>query len=402
MLSDFESLAAILTYIRRSNGVTPQDVGDHLGLGRTVIGQKLNDLSTTGILEMADKGRSTGGRAPRILRIQSNFGVVLCVDVHVTGMRVGIADLEGTLIASHETSIPVANGPDKVLDEVERLGKELLENNPHGKLLGIGIGLPGPVEFITGKPIAPPIMPGWDGYDVKFRLRNAFSVPVLVDNDVNILALGELRGDKDIDVQDILFVKIGAGIGAGLISGGKIHRGGNGCAGDIGHVYIAEADNVVCRCGNMGCLESIAGGTALSNEGLRLAQSGTSKELASIFDATQNITVQDLANAANHGDAAARALLNHSGKLVGATLATLVSFYNPELVVLGGHVARAGDYVLASIREVVYRRSLPLATRTLRIEPSKLGSSAGMIGASHLALDSLFSAKELEQWLISK
>ena len=220
-----------------------------------------------------------------------------------------------------------------------------------------------------------------------------------VDNDVNMLALGELRSNPVNAVQDLLYIKIGTGIGAGLVSGGRLHRGADGCAGDIGHVAISEAENVVCRCGKTGCLEAVAGGAALAREGRRLAESGGSRMLTEVLSTAGAITANDVSVAAKHGDPAARTLLNRAGSLVGGTLATLVSFYNPSVVVLGGGVVAAGDHVVAAIRESVLQRSLPLATRRLRIEPSSLGEAAGLLGTMHLVLDELFSAAQLAAWL---
>ena len=256
------------------------------------------------------------------------------------------------------------------------------------------------MEFSSGLPVAPPIMPGWDGYPIRERFARRWNAPTWVDNDVNLLALAELRTNRAAaEEQDVLYVKMGTGIGAGLVSSGRLHRGRNGCAGDIGHVAVAEAETVICRCGNAGCLEAVAGGAALAREGRRLAEGGGSPLLARTLAETGTVTAADLTAAAERGDAAARALLARAGRLVGTTMATLVSFYNPGLVVLGGGVASAGDYVLAAIRESVYRRSLPLATRTLRIEPSSLGRTGELVGAIHLTLDELFGPARLARWL---
>jgi predicted NBD/HSP70 family sugar kinase len=243
-------------------------------------------------------------------------------------------------------------------------------------------------------------MPGWDGYPIRDRLAGRFAAPVWVDNDVNLLALGELRANpSSAATGNMLYVKIGTGIGAGLVSGGRLHRGANGCAGDIGHVSVTETEDVICRCGNVGCLEAIAGGAALARDARRLAESRESPILAEVLSTNGSLTATDVTAAAHRGDPAARGLLARAGRLVGGTLATLVSFYNPDLVVLGGRVVQGDDHVLAAIRETVYRRSLPLATRTLRIEPSTLGEAAGLAGAVHLVLDALFSSDCLSRWL---
>jgi glucokinase-like ROK family protein len=396
-----DSLAAVLAAIRSGTGMTQPLLTQQVGLGRSVVAARIAELEAAGLVAQAGMGPSTGGRAPRQLRLRAEAGVVVGADIGATHMNVGVADLAGQVIGHVHETVDIADGPDVVLARVEQIVDDLLAAHPGaGEVWGVGVGVPGPVEFSTGLPVAPPIMPGWDGYPIRERLSRRFGAPTWVDNDVNLLALGELRSNPRAAVDgDVLFVKVGTGIGAGLVSGGRLHRGANGCAGDIGHVAVAEAENVICRCGNSGCLEAVAGGAALAREGRRLAESGGSPVMADMLAAKGSLGAEDVTAAAERGDPAARALLAQSGRLVGGTLATLVSFYNPALVVLGGGVVLAGDHVLAAVREAVYRRSLPLATRTLRIEFSSLGEVAGLAGAVHLVLDELFTPHRLAEWL---
>jgi glucokinase-like ROK family protein len=395
-----ESLAAVLAAIRAGSGMTQPLLSQQVGLGRSVVAARIAELEAAGLVVQAGMGPSTGGRAPRQLRLRAEAGVVVGADIGATHMNIGVADLSGRMIGHVHESVDIADGPEAVLSRVEQLADELLAAHPGaGDVWGVGIGVPGPVEFSTGLPVAPPIMPGWDGYPIRERMSRRFGAPTWVDNDVNLLALGELRSNPRAGVGDVLFVKVGTGIGAGLVSGGQLHRGANGCAGDIGHVAVAEAENVICRCGNTGCLEAVAGGAALAREGRRLAESGGSPLMAEMLAAQGSLGAEDVTAAAERGDPAARALLAQAGRLVGGTLATLVSFYNPALVVLGGGVVLSGDHVLAAVREAVYRRSLPLATRTLRIDFSSLGEVAGLAGAVHLVLDELFAPQRLAEWL---
>jgi glucokinase-like ROK family protein len=266
-------------------------------------------------------------------------------------------------------------------------------------LWGVAAGLPGPVEFSLGRPVAPPIMPGWDAYPVRERLALRFQVPAWVDNDVNVMALGELRAGIGRGEQALIYVKVGTGIGAGLISAGHLHRGAQGAAGDIGHVSVLDDDSVLCRCGNTGCLEAIAGGYALSRDGLAAAQSGRSAALASVLAATGGVTARDVTAAAARGDRESLALLTRAGRLVGRTLATLVNFYNPSLIVMGGQISASEDIFLSELRRTVYGRSTALAARDLRIKTSPLGSRAGLLGAAFLVADELFSHGCLGQWI---
>jgi glucokinase-like ROK family protein len=268
-----------------------------------------------------------------------------------------------------------------------------------GPLWGIGIGVPGPVEFATGRPISPPIMPGWDGHPIRERFAKRYRAQVWVDNDVNVLALGEWRSGIAAGHDDVVVVKIGTGIGAGIISGGRIHRGAQGSAGDVGHIQVTDDPAIICRCGNVGCLEALAGGAALGRAGEEAARDGRSFRLRTALDQRGRVTAEDVARAASAGDPVAVAMLQLAGRRVGSMLASVVNFFNPSLVVIGGGVANSPDQLLASIRETVYRRSLPLATRDLLIQRSSLGGLAGVIGASSMVLDELFSREAIAGWI---
>lgn len=396
-----ESLAAVLRTIRSHHGITQPMLTERVGWGRSVVATRIAELEAAGLVATAGVGPSTGGRAPRRLRLRAESGLIIGIGIGATRMEIGVADLSGRLLASTEEEIDVADGPAAVLSRAETVADELLSRSAAGRAVwGIGVGVPGPVEFATGLPVAPPIMPGWDGYRIRERLTGQYHAATWVDNDVNLLALGELHANPAAGAaKDFLYVKIGTGIGAGLISGGRLHRGTNGCAGDIGHVAAADTGGVICRCGNAGCLEAAAGGAALAREGRWLAETGGSPLMAEMLAATGKLRAVDVTAAAHQGDPAAQALLIRAGQLVGSTLATLVSFYNPALVVLGGEVSRTGDYVIAAIRESVQRRSLPLATRTLRIEPATLHEATGLTGAVHLVVDELFAPQRLARWL---
>ncbi|SFB23224.1 ROK family protein (putative glucokinase) [Amycolatopsis marina] len=400
-----DSLAAVLDLVRSGTATTRPEIGRKSGLGRTVVTQRVNQLTDCGLLEEGPLGPSSGGRAPRELRFRAHAGVVLAAELGATSVTVGVADLAGQILTQLEEPTDIALGPDQVLGHVEELFDRLLAQvtastgGSSTATWGIGIGLPGPVEFATGRPSAPPIMPGWDGYPVRDRLARRFNAPVWVDNEVNTMALGELRAGSAKGERDILYVKIGTGIGAGLISGGQLHRGSQGCAGDIGHAAVTEDTSVVCRCGNTGCLEAFAGGAALAREGLAAAEEGRSEFLARVLAESGTVRAVDISRAAQSGDRTSVALLTQAGRLVGSLLATLVSFYNPALVIIGGGVAGAGDLLLAAVRESVYRRSLPLATRELRISRSTLSDQAGLVGAAFMVIDELFTPERLGRWV---
>ncbi|MGW2291575.1 ROK family protein [Streptomyces phaeochromogenes] len=396
-----QSLAAVLRSIRSNTAVTQPSLVRQLGLGRGVVASRTAELEAAGLITTAGVGPSTGGRQPRRLRLRSEAGLIVGVDVGATVLKIGLADLSGCILDQVMEPADVTAGPDVVLGRAETLIDSLLSTRASDQgVWGVGVGVPGPVEFRTGLPVRPPIMPGWDGYPIRDRFALRWSAPTWVDNDVNLMALGELRANPAAaQVRNLLYIKVGTGIGAGLVSSGRLHRGTEGCAGDIGHVTVSESETVTCRCGNTGCLEALAGGAALAAQGQRLAETGGSRQLAQLLTVQGRITAADIASAAELGDTAARALLLKAGKLIGSTLATLVSFYNPGWVILGGNVINSGDTIRTQIRETVLHRSLPLATRRLRIERSSLGSEAGLSGAVNLVIDELCEPQCLAAWV---
>ena len=291
------------------------------------------------------------------------------------------------VLVERAREIAVAEGPDPLLTWLEATIEELLgeAGRDLGALRGIGVGLPGPVEHVTGRAVNPPIMPGWNHYPVSERLSQHFGVPALVDNDVNIMAVGE-HWVNWRDEAFLLFVKIGTGIGSGIVAGGHVHRGADGAAGDIGHIHVRDHDDVVCRCGNVGCLEAVAGGRALAN---RLHELGLPTR------SSRDVVHQVLA-----GQHDAVRLVRQAGLEIGGVLAACVNILNPAVIVIGGDIAAAGEPLLAGIREVVYRRSLPLATGRLRIVPAGLGDSAGIVGAAVMVLEAILAPAAIDATLV--
>ena len=307
-LDQIDDLIRVLMLIRSGQASTRPELSRMSGLGRSAISQRVAELTESGLVRDGRLGPSTGGRAPREVQFYASAGLLLAAELGATSIKIGLADLSGQIIEEHEEARDITEGPDKVLGHVEDLFDQLVESVPGGEtgVWGIGIGVPGPVEFATGRPVSPPIMPGWDGYDIRGRLAARYQVPVWVDNEVNLMALGELRSGLGRTERDLIYIKVGAGIGAGLISGGRLHRGAQGCAGDIGHVAAGEGQDVVCRCGNTGCLEAIAGGAALARDAVALADSGESPYLRALASDGQALTARDVGEGAAHGDAACR------------------------------------------------------------------------------------------------
>ena len=397
----FDALVVVLDEVRLGRSRSRSELVARTGLGRAIVARRVGELIDRGLLAEGDVGPSTGGRPPRQLTFRADAGHVLVADLGATSIDVAVTSLDGRILGHHDEPARIEDGPDACLDRVDDLLDALLRTTRTipGQLWGVGIGVPGPVEFETGRPISPPIMPGWDGYPIRERFSARYRAPVWVDNDVNLLALGEWRSGVAAGHDNVVVIKVGTGIGAGIISDGRIHRGAQGSAGDVGHIQVVDDPAVVCRCGNIGCLEAVAGGAAIGREGAAVAEDGRSPRLLLALDQHGTVTAEDVSRAASFGDPVAVAMLQLAGGRIGSMLASVVNFFNPSLIVIGGGVASSPDQFLAAIREAVYRRSLPLATRELLIQRSSLGGLAGVIGASSMVVDQVFSRDSLARWL---
>ena len=348
-------------------------------------------LIETGLLAEDGLAKSEGGRRSSLLLIPRSAGLIAAVDLGATSTDVALTTLGGELLIHHGEPGDIKDGPRSVLDRVKELLSELLSEQRADAqdVLAIGVGVPGPVEHASGVLRSPPIMPGWDGFPISEAFAGEYEAPVFVDNDVNVMALGEHRDGVGKGEDDVLFVKIGTGIGGGIIADGHLQRGSQGCAGDIGHICV-EPDGPVCSCGNKGCLEAMAAAPAIAAKAEECAKEGSlygpPRSLSKSVARSQRGTSarQRLSEITS-----ALQIIRESGRLVGQVLAMLVSTLNPSLIVVGGGVANIGNSLLAEIRSTVYRRSLPLATRDLPIVLSELDQEAGVTGASVLAAEGM-------------
>jgi predicted NBD/HSP70 family sugar kinase len=378
------SAGNLFQLIRSGAATTRPELTRLTGLSRSAVGQRVSALIAAGLVTESEPVASTGGRPPTRLRFTAESGLVLAADLGVTHCRIAVSTLDGSPLAELAAEKPIALGPDVILEWlVERVVDLVAEaGRDAGDIRGIGIGVPGPVEFSAGRAVQPPIMPGWDGVPIPARLHPRFPVPILVDNDVNIMAVGEYGAHWSDTADDLLFVKVGTGIGCGIVVGGDIHRGAQGAAGDIGHIEVQGHQDVRCHCGNTGCVEAVAGGEALAH---RLRDLG--------YDCPDARGVTRLVRG---GNADAIRLVRDAGRSIGEVLAGLVNAFNPAVIVVGGDIAEAHTPLLAGVREVIYRRSTALATRGLELVASRLGDRAGVVGAITTVLDHILATEAID------
>jgi predicted NBD/HSP70 family sugar kinase len=378
------SAGHLLHLLREGLASTRPQLVELSGVSRSAVSQRIDALLSAGLVVEDGASASTGGRPAVRLRFNASHGVVLVADLGATHARLAVTDLAGEVLSELAADRAIADGPVVVLDWVRERFDELLAElgRDPGDVMGVGVGLPGPVEHRSGCAVSPPIMPGWDGYPVPQHFRD-LGVPVFVDNDVNIMALGEYWASWRGQVDDLLFIKVGTGIGCGILASGSIHRGAQGAAGDLGHVRVPGNESAVCRCGNTGCIEAVAGGQAIAD---RLRAHGV--PVASAREVVQLVL-------AGHRDATRE--VREAGRLLGQVLAAAVNFFNPAVIVIGGDVANAHEQLLAGVREVVYQRSLPLATRHLRVVPAQLGDRAGIRGASVMVTERILAPPAVDE-----
>lgn len=384
LLSGLEDSGAseLFQLLRDGRPRTRAELAQLTGLGRSTIASRIETLVDLGLVGPVGEAVSTGGRPSTRLALLPRARLVLGADIGASHATVAVADLTGTLLTQRQEPIPVASGPERVLGWVVETGHRLLDElaRQTDDLIAIGIGLPGPVEFSTGRPTNPPIMPGWERFDVPGWFQQHWDVPVLVDNDVNIMALGE-RAVAWPGTDHLMYVKVATGIGAGVISGGRLQRGAQGTAGDIGHVQVSRGAGVPCNCGNRGCLEAVASGPAIARS---LRDQGLQVE-----------TTRELIELVRDSNLEAVQAVRQAGRDIGEVLATCVSLINPSIIVIGGIMSQAGEHLIAGVREVVYARSMPLATENLAIVVSQVGANAAVIGASMLAVHHVLSPGQI-------
>ncbi|MGH3814462.1 MAG: ROK family protein [Pseudonocardiaceae bacterium] len=375
-LADPDILSTLLEHIAAGSAVTRADLARATGLARSTVSQRIDALLANGLIVESGTAPSRGGRPALLLRLNPEAGLILSADLGASHAWLAVSDLGGRRLDRTDNDINIDQEPEQVLGWVDRGFNELLVKTgcEAQQVRAIAIGVPGPVEFSAGKVVRPPLMPRWADYPVPAYFEERYpSAQTVVDNDVNLMALGEHRTHYQ-EVKHLLFVKVGTGIGCGIVIDGKLHRGAEGSAGDIGHIRLPNND-AECRCGKSGCLEAVAGGGALAE---RLRH----------LNAT---TARDVAQLAAEGNLQARQAVRVAAQHIGEVLAAIVSFANPEAIILGGSLARLNETLLAGIRSGIYDRALPLATRSLRIETSALDEDAGTIGAITLAQQRILS-----------
>lgn len=372
--------AALLGLARTVPDFTRADVMEVSGWGRMTVQARVEELLDHKMVTEAAPSTGQRGRPAIRYRFNSDRAVLVVADIGASGARVAVCDLVGRVIHKVEVPTSIGDGPEAVLAVIMAKASTLLDTHRHGRALwGVGISVPGPVEIATGRVVSPPIMTGWDGFEIPRRVQQDLGpVPVFVDNDAMSAAWGE-RQRRHPTVSNLVYVKVGTGVGAGIVANGQPLRGAKGAAGDLGHTW-ADCDGLsgqrpLCRCGKVGCVEAYCGGWALARD---LEKAGFPCRDA-----------QDVVELVRLGNAQAIRLVRDAGRVLGAAIAEAVSLVNPSVVIIGGQLSATGEHLIGGVRERVAARSLPLAVDDLVIETTALNGDSGVIGLAHSVADTV-------------
>jgi len=377
------TVGQVFRLVLEGSATTRSEIGRVTGLSRTAVTARVNQLIARGLLVERTAGGSTGGRPPVRLEFNTAGGIVLAASIGRSRTQLGVSDLGGELLVDESIELDHELGPEHCLPPVaERLlDLAVAAGRSAADVVGIGVSIPGTVDVDRGSSLSSIVLPSWDGIPLAPLLRPDLDVPVLVDRDVNVMAMAVRTGPLR-DVRDLLMVKASTGIGAAVVSGGVLQRGDLHAAGELGHIPLRDGGGVLCRCGQRDCLEAVAGGWALVK-----ALRAEGREVTH---------VRDVVRLALGGDPVALDMIRESGRRVGEVLSSAVTLLNPGVVVIGGDLASAYEPFVAGVRESVYGRSTALSTRQLRIVPSTYGDRIGLVGCVAMVLGTVLAADAVD------
>ena len=361
----------------RTNGIASRaELARRTGLSRSTISTLVADLQRRGlVVERAGQfaGEGQPGRPAALLELDPSAAAAVGIDFDHDKVRVAVSDLSRSVLAEASAPHDVDHDAQGALDLAAELAERVLQEAglDRDRLLGVGIALAGPIDHDNGALHPSDVLPGWVGVDVADEMEGRLKSPVYVDNDANLGALAEVTLGAGRNASFAAYVSISSGIGAGIIVEGRPYRGHRGTAGEIGH-FVVDPQGPICRCGNRGCLETLASGPAL----LRLVHASRDDEL----------TVREMIELARDGDAGCKRAIADAGQVVGGVVAGLVNLFSPEMVVIGGDLGEAGDLLLDPLREAVRRDALPAAAADLKVVAGELGERANLLGALALVL----------------
>jgi predicted NBD/HSP70 family sugar kinase len=367
----------VIHALRDQGQISRAEIARRTGLSRSTVSSLVSDLQADGLVvvrgEPGAAHGTQGGRPPILLSFDASAGAAVGIDFGHSHLRVAVSDLSSRILAERAVPLDTDHAAEQGLDAAAELVAELLAeaNLDEAQVIGAGMGLPGPILQEDGLVGSSAILPGWVGVRAVAEMRRRLDVPILVDNDANLGALAEAAFGAGQDASDLIYLKVASGIGAGLLLNGRLYRGTGGLAGELGH-FLVDPNGLVCRCGNRGCLET-------------LAATGALVELLGRSHG-DDMTVQRMLDLARAGDVGCRRVIADAGRAIGRAISMLINMLNPELVVVGGDLAAAGDLLLDGVRDSIARAALPSAAEAAEVVTGVLGERAQVLGAIALVI----------------
>lgn len=401
--------ALVLNSIRLDGPQSRVAIARRSGLSRTTVSSIVEALIKEGLAREGDpqSAAPSGGRRPTLVHFNESAGVILGVDLGRSHCTLVATNLAANILARESGPFDATLGADVCLPLLVTALRRFVADHAIAwdSILGLGLGIPGPVDAQLRMLIHPPRMPGWDGVDVRHVLRRELDLPVCMGNDANMGALGESRYGAGRGLNDFAYIKVGTGIGCGLVIAGNVYRGSRGSAGELGHVTIDE-DGPLCDCGNRGCLETVASGPVIVRDAIAAVALNCQRHARGLPPVAGSaaltrvagdhpVDVADVVQAALDGDPASRAAIERAGELIGVALASLINLVNPSVILVDGGVARAGELLLGPIRRAIAARSLSAASANTSLVSGELGANAIALGAVAAVIDAAFGAPPL-------
>ena len=313
---------------------------------------------------------------------------VLAFDLGGTKFAFGVVAENGEVIGSDKIETLAKQGPEQAIQRVNLAAQALLKklNIKPEDLIGIGIASPGPLDIAKGCVDGSPNLPGWTGYSIEKSLSTFFNLPARIDNDANAAALGEYKFGAGKNKKNMVYITVSTGIGGGVIVDGRLMRGANGNAAELGHLTLNIA-GPACPCGANGCLEMYASGTAIARRTREAIQAGAQSQILNLAGSIDEITTHHILTALEKNDVLAQKIWNETTEYLGRGLAVVINSFNPELIVVGGGVTAAGDLLFKPVREKALRYAFPRLAAVCSIVPAGLGSNVGVVGAAACAFE---------------
>lgn len=378
------SAGHVLALLRAAGPLTRFELQERVGLSRVTLVERLDVLRSLGLVRQAGHRKSSGGRRAEVLEVNDTGRTALVADLGQSHATLAVVDLRGTVFAREDHRLPMRHSPREIVPVLLDAGRKLLRRTERADTLcAMALSVPGQIDHERGVTVAPPTMPDWNGAPLRAPFAAALGVPVLLENDANALALGDFCALGRPDVT-LVGVKVGTGIGAGVVISGRVHRGKSGSAGEIGHMRI-EGSQQQCSCGRRGCVAASASGQALTRD---LQPLGVR-------------TVADVVRLVDEGRSDAIRATEKAGRLVGAVVATMVSIVDPTYVRVGGAVGVLPPF-LEGLRRTVEANAHSSALRNLDIGPSQLGENGAFVGLAGLVADEMLSPATVDAMVAAR